>query len=286
MATEGFNMSEADVLSLVKEVSATLSSIAADPSRLAKSDEGSASPKPEGSAPPSAEGNPDPSASASEPPPSAPPSAPTTDPSAAGGPPPGDAGAPGPDAGAAGPSFEELVTLYSQLPPEDFEAHAAAIQAAAQARSGGAGAPPAPPAGAPPMAPPGAPPSAPPMAPPSAPAFKSEDSKKLTDAISTIEGLKKSLDEQRQVIEALGKVVTTPQRRAVTGVTFIPMQKTEESATSQKKFADMSKSELHESLKTMTNTPDLKKSERDLITDFYLGKVERKSLAVLFKETK
>jgi hypothetical protein len=286
MATEGFNMNEADVLALVKEVSATLQTIAADPARLAKSDEGSASPKPEGSP----EGSPAPSAPGSapmsEPPPSAPPSAPPADPSAAAEPPPADAGAPGADAGAgAGPSFEELVTLYSQLPPEDFEAHAAAIQAAAQARSGagagpaGAGAPPAP-AGAP-SAPPAPAPSA-----PMEPAFKSEDSKKLNDALKTIEDLKKSMGEQKTVIEALGKVVTTPQRRAVTGVTFIPMQKTEEPATSQKKFQDMSKSELHEALKTMTAGSEMKKSERDLVTDFYLGKVERKALAVLFKDTK
>lgn len=265
-------MSEGDLLNLVKEVSATLQGIAGDPTRLAKNDP-EASPEASPSAPPGAPSG----APAGEP------SAPPMDPSAPPGPPPSEPGAPGAEgAPAAGPSFEELVTLYSQLPPEDFEAHAAAIQAAAQARSGagGAGTPP----GAAPSAAPSAPPGAPPSAPPGGqPAFKSEDSKALATALKTIETLTKSQAEQKQAIEALGKVVTMPQRRAVTGITFIPMQKTEEAAAAEKSFESMTKSELHDRLVKMTASDGLKKSERDLITDFYLGKVPRKDLAPIFK---
>lgn len=289
MPTNGFNMSENEVLALVKEVSATLQGIAADPTRLAKGENSSSpeasasgSPMPEGSAggPPSA-------------PPSAPPGAPAGDPSAPppgdpSAPPPGDPSAGGEAGGGAGPSFEELVTLYSQLPPADFEAHAAALQAAAQARGGAGGQDPSAGGGAPPSAggmPPSAPPSAPPGAPAGDPTFKSEDARALKAALGTIESMKKSLDEQSTAIKALGAVVTMPRRQAVTGVTFIPMQKTEAPA-GKKKFADMKKSEVFDAVKTMSAGADLKANERQLINDYVLGKAPMSDLAPLFDKVK
>src|SRR5258705_308804 len=142
MAKPDFNMSEADVLDLVKQVQVELAGIAKTEAekatRLAKSVEGSKG-EPEKSSAPAGESAPapsaEPSAPAAEPfaPPAAPvapsadPSAPPADPSAA----PADAGAP-----AAGPSFEELVTLYSQLPPEGIHAPPAPTHARRPAPAG------------------------------------------------------------------------------------------------------------------------------------------------------
>lgn len=287
----GFNMSDADLLTLVGQVQAELAAIAksdADKAtRLAKSDSPSAEESTSASESPSASASASPSASSS---PSASPeasasaapegSAPVGVPAEGPAPeqtsvaPPMDAPAApehNPEA-AQGPSFEELVSLYSSLPPEDFEAHASAIQQAAQMKSKTPAGPDAASAGAPPMAPP-------------PPAMKSEDPK-VKEMEGKMAEMSKSMTEMTKVIEGLGKVITAPQRKAMTGFSFIPMQKSEEVKPEQKKFQDMSKGELFSALKEKSASPSLKKSERELINSYVLGNAKREELASLFSEKK
>jgi hypothetical protein len=311
-------MSKSEILALAQEVSTSLKTIgAAELSRLAKADpgappEGSASASgSEGSA--SASGSPEGSASAGGPPPGAegaPPSAPpgaegappAAPPGAEGSaPPPGDGSAPPPGAEAAptGPSFEELVSLYSALPPADLEAHAAAMQQAMQMKQGAsaAGGPPgAPPAG-PPGAPPSAPPSASPSAPPGAPPFGKQEvathdpniglkpgggtpghvetanpniptSAKKSEENLDLASLAKSVEDLGKVVETM---LTIPQRRATTGITYVPMAKAEPAAVPLKKsVGEMSRAEVDAALKRVTATPKLTKAERDVVNDFYM----------------
>jgi hypothetical protein len=159
------------------------------------------------------------------------------------GAPPADAQAP-----AAGPSFEELVQMYSQLPPEDLQAHMAAIEQAAQSAGGAPGAMP------PPSAPPSAgampPPSAPPSAGPGMPPMgKSERDDMLAE-------LKKTQDQVAAVAEAVSAVLTMPKRKSMTGLNIIPYQggDLKKSETARASFEDLKKNPaaLHAELKKMT----------------------------------
>lgn len=309
-------MNKSELLKLVTEVSTSLKTIgAAELSRLAKADpsappEGSSpgsigSPEGSSSSGSSSEGSSsegseggipggDPSAAPPAGDPSAAPAGPPpgADPSA-GGPPPGadpSAAPPGAEGQApAGPSFEELVSLYASLPPPDLEAHAAALQQAVAMKQGGAGGPP----GAPPAGPPGASPSAPPFGkqevathnpnigtggtqggspgnvetanPNIGPTKKSEGEDKLASLTKTVEDLGK-------VIETM---LTVPQRKAQTGITYIPMRKSETQAapSAKKAFGDLTKAELQVVLKTVTDPRNgkLSKSERDVVTEYCLN---------------
>jgi hypothetical protein len=275
----GFQMSEQDLLEMIGQVQSTLEGVAkaeANKSqKLSKAEEssvgGEKSASPSGSPEASAAPGGEPSMGAPTAEPSAPEAsaAPGGEPSAAPGP---EAG-PGPGAGEgqeSGPSFEDLVALYTQLPDEAFEAHAAALQQAAQSRGGAGGQEPAP-QGAPPA--PTASPS--PSAPP--PALKSEA--KVKELEAKLAKLEKSLGESNAAIEGLGKVVTMPVRKAVTGLTFDPFKKTE---PVKKSLKEMTRSELHKALGDKSSDPMTKSEDRRLINDFYQGNVGRESLLELF----
>lgn len=207
---------------------------------------------------------------------------------------------PGPEAPAAAPSFEELVQMYSQLSPEDLQAHMAAIEQAAQATAGAApGAPGAmPPGGAPPAGPgPGAMPPPGPSAPspgagpgPSAPPPGAPPDPMLGKSEAGFAAeLKKTQDDLAKVTEALTAVLTMPKRKAVNGLSIIPMQKSETPVSSKPTFEELKKNPaaLHAELRKMT-LPDsgLQKSERDIVTDFYCHRVDVNALAPLFAEKK
>ncbi len=262
------------------------SSSSASPSAMNK-----ASPSASEGSPPSASGSPSAEGSASA---GAPPGG---DPS--GAPPAGDPSAPaGGEAPAAAPSFQELVQMYSQLPPEDLQAHMAAIEQAAQAQGGGAGAPPAGPAapgadmGAPPVGGPGPsampPPPPPPPSPSAGPGMPPPMGK--SEAAGYMAELKKTQDQVGAIAEALTAVLTLPKRKSATGLSIIPMQKSEAPPASAKlSFEELKKnpSALHAELKKMTMpTSELKKSERDLVTDFYCRRISVEELAPLFQDKK
>lgn len=273
-----FNMSEADLANLVDEVGKELATIAAaEANRLAKSDDEASA---EASAP--AEDAPPASATASEPPPSDGSAAPAPDASAS---------APAPDAGsapadaapaaeapaeggdqAAGPTFEELVSLYKQLPPEDLQAHLKAIQTAMAGDQGGEAAP-APSADAQPPAGPSAAPLA-----PEEPALKSEN-----EALKLqLAEMKKSMEDLNGIVSTLNDAVAKPKRQAMTGIVYLPMHKNEPEVVATKQLADMTDAELKAELKKMTADSSLKKSERALINDFVLRHADRQTLAPLF----
>lgn len=205
---------------------------------------------------------------------------------------------PGPEAPAAGPSFEELVQMYSALSPEDLQAHMAAIEQAAQAAAGAApGAPGAmppggaPPAGGPGAMPPGGAPSAPPSPAPSAPsappAGAPPDPMLGKSEGTVLAELKKTQADLAAVAEAVTALVTMPKRKAVNGLSIIPMQKSEAPVSTKPSFEDLKKNPaaLHVELRKMT-LPDsgMQKSERDIVTDFYCGRVNVDALAPLFKK--
>jgi len=238
------------------------------PSASAGIPEGSASSASEGSAMPPGDGSP--SADDGAPPEGAP---------AEGAP---AEGMPGQE-GAAGPSFEELVQMLSQLSPEDLQAHIAAAEQAQQMQSGGGN-----PGGMPPAGPPagGMPPSAPPSAGPSAmpPMGKSEKDGVYAE-------LKKTQDQLAAVAEAVTALVTMPKRKSINGLTFIPYQGGEmkKSEPARPSFKELKKNSaaLHAELKAMT-MPDskLEKKERDMITDFYCRRISVDELAPIFDAKK
>jgi hypothetical protein len=310
------NISKADLLALVDEVKKDLKDIAAkEASKLSKADapppvEGSASSSSPESSTASASPEGSSSASAGAPPPGAPPpeaSAPPPGPEASAAPPPagpeGSAPPPGPGAEAApaGPSQEELVSLYAALAqsaPQDFEAHVAAIQQVMQGMGGGQPGP----EGSAPPAPEG---SAPPMGksvhegsspgphkeraegsgssdPDSSPVDKKEGSASASESSSSsvskseADALRADLKKAQETIEQMGKAfeqyLTIPQRKAVTGLTIIPFPAVKKSEGPAKKpFGEMTEAEVKVALKDVVASPKLSKADREYINGYMLN---------------
>jgi len=292
---------ESDLKALLDEVASDLSkAFESEKDKLVKADlakddaPGEESPGEEAPAPAPEEG----SESA---PPDAPPEAPPADASA---PPDASAspdGAPAPDApldpaaeASAALTPEALQAEYSKLAPEELDMH---LKAALAAKAAVAGAPDAS-AGAPPMAPPGPEASAPPMAPPAGPpmdplAMKSELSvdqkanggqiskseKSNSDEIEALKALVKSQAEDTEnLAKALKLMLEQPLRKAVTSVAHLPKVEAEK--------APLTKASISARLKELSQKPDLKKSDRQLINDFYDGRVKADALAPLFEDYK
>lgn len=214
-----------------------------------------------------------------------------------------DAAAPAPGAEAApadpamgDPAAEQqldpaaLQAEYAKLPPDQLEMHLQAAMAAKQALAGS----PADPgldAGAPPPAAP-----APEMKSEASAGEKSKEeskeleksviakSEELAKALAEIEELKKLHKSQAEELTALQagvqKFVDVPARKAITTVNHVTREVT---ATASKEWT---KEGIHNHLKKLSATPSLKKSDRDLINDFYCKVVSIDKLAHLFEENK
>lgn len=219
------------------------------------------------------------------------------DPAAAGP----EAGAPGADAGApADPAMDQaplspeaLQAEYAKLPPEELDMHIQAALAAKAALAGPAGpgadgmAPMGPDAGAP--VPPAPAPSPAPMAmnedfhnsperdaPHGKGAPGMELARKHEQEISELKALVKSQQEEfNQVATALKNFVEAPQRKAVTSVAHL--------AKTEAPPKVITKESINSRLLELSKRPDLKKSDRQLINDFYDGKVKADALAPLFE---
>lgn len=240
-----------------------------------------ASPDDSASPSPDADGSPDAAPAAPD---ASPAPAPTGDPGM------GDPGMGDPAAEAAlDPAA--LQAEYAKLQPDELEMHLQAAMAAKAALSGGAPAP-----GMDPAAAAGAPPAPAPAAP--APEMKSEGdmeksameksviakSEALGKAEAETTELKKLLKAQSEEIASLQagiqKFVDVPARKAVTTVSHVTR---EVAAPSSKEFT---KESIHAHLTKISATPALKKSDRQLINDFYCGVVKIDKLAHLFEENK
>lgn len=202
---------------------------------------------------------------------------------------------------------EMLQAEYAQLSPEELEMHLQAAMAAKESLAASAGAG----AGAPPAASPGAAASAPGMAgkmPPPAmkkePAEhhghkdqmdkssygkmgKSESGDVLAALKAEVDMLKKSLEAKDKVyaedVENLSKavkmVLEAPQRKAVTSISYLSKGETPVANESAKEFSPAeARAKLNELI------PTLSKSERQLVLDFYSGKVSATKLAPLFEK--
>lgn len=192
---------------------------------------------------------------------------------------------PAADAGAA-LTPEALQAEYCKLPPEELDMHikaALAAKAATAAPAPDAGmAPPSPDMSAPPAGP-----SAPPMGPP---AMKAElnlnasaQGGKITHKhereIAELRDLVKSQAEDTEnLTKAIKFMLEAPQRKAVTSVAHLPKVESEK--------APMTRSDVHKRLNELSQRPDLKKSDRQLINDFFDGKVKADKLAPLFEDSK
>jgi hypothetical protein len=230
------------------------------------------------------------------------------------------ASAPAPQADPAAPQQgdqpltpEALQAEYAQLPPEELDMHIQAAIAAkeALAASAGAGAAGGAPAGGmPPGASPGGPPPAAAGASPSPspdqqmmpPAMKKEmsshkqanggmvksevDFKAELAAIKNaqaaeIAALQKSYKEDvENLTKAITMVVERPERKAVTGISYLKKTESASSAPTKAFSPAEAKAKLNELI------PSLSKSERGLILDFYSGKVKVDALASIFDKIK
>lgn len=189
--------------------------------------------------------------------------------------PPADA-APAQDAPPADPAsaqdasapmdVDSLKAEYAKLPPEELKMHFLACKAAMFDSMGGqdeasAGAPPAPPA-------PAASPAAPPDMMGKAELKVSKEANggmaKSEDASENAE-LKKQVELLTKSVELL---LTTPQRKAITGVSYLGKSE----ASAEKKTQKLSKSEISQKLADKARG-ELKKSDRDLINDYCYGRI-------------
>lgn len=280
-----------EVEGLVKAEAATLAKAHPGEDTSAEVSEDESATDPQDSGPPPAEAS------------SAPPGgdAPPMDDGASAAPPAGDDGsAPpaGPDAAAAGgdPAADQsmdpeaLKAEYAQMPPEMLKAHYLAAKEALFATMGAPGAdatgaaPPADPmasAGAPP-----APPAAAPPAPDAPPALKAE--KGMTEHVDAngenpLTAVKKSeakyalLETQVGILtQAMTKILTTPVRKSIASITEV-------AKTTSVDVSALSKAQIDEKLKEIVRTP-LKKSDREKINSYVLGKTQIDQIAHLFGE--
>ena len=279
---------KSELEALLDEVSTDLANaFASEKASLAKALPEESPGETEGSAPeaPPEEGSsPSPKASKAPPAPEAPPeegSSPS--PEASEAPP----EAPADPAAEQGPQLtpEVLMAEYSKLPPEELEMHLQAALAAKAAISGSA------PAGAP--APAMAPEASTPPAGMPPPTFKSEGKilaspekangglvKSENTNSSDIAELKSLVKSQQEDVENLTKalklVLETPQRKAITSIAHI--------AKSAPEPKELTKSVIHARLTELSRNPELKKSDRKLINDFYDGRVKADKLAPLFED--
>jgi hypothetical protein len=88
-----------------------------------------------------------------------------------------------------------------------------------------------------------------------------------------VEDLKKKVSEQDEVVNQLLKAVNLmierPERKAITGVSFITKGQEEKVSP----VASLTKSEIQDKLCAVASSPDLKKSDRELINSYCVGAV-------------
>lgn len=197
----------------------------------------------------------------------------------------------GGEAGAEG-QVEALAAEYAKLPPEELEMHLMALQAAMQKLGGGAeGSAGGSPAGSPAPAGPEASPalkkelSASPEASKAKKAEKSVEKsytkkEKSAEESSKSESSEKSSPMSKSEFDALNAKVdvalkaveflTRPMRKAVTEAADAPSK-------------SWSRPEVTEKLKAVTANPSLAKSDRQLVNEFYDGRVSLDRIAHLLK---
>jgi hypothetical protein len=248
--------------------------------------------------------------------------APPADDSASGAPPAGGEGAPtgdpAADASAGAISPEAIEGEIAHLSVEELKMYLLAFKSALVKKLGVGGAP----AGGPPMdgaTPPPAPAGAPGADPGADPSMgdpamgkgeMDDQSGKVTTgtmaksegfkALAEVSTLKKALAGKDEEIAALKKSMeegveriavgfqnimnkATAQRKSASGISFVTkpgtMAKSEKSAVD---VMTLDSTSLTKALRDMTAKPDLKKSDRDLITRFQLDQEPREKLAHLF----
>lgn len=194
--------------------------------------------------------------------------------------------APAPDAAPADPaqesaplSVESLQAEYAALPPEELEMHFQALMAAKQALN------------------PQAPAEGNPAAPPAMKAeqkeessgekSKEESSMDKSEKNELEELLKKHADELESVkaaykrdmdtmAKAVQMVLEKPERKAVTGISFLNKSETE--------TANLTVAEAKNQLKPLL--PVMSKAEREVAVDFYLGKASVDKVAPIIQKHK
>lgn len=292
---------DAELKSVIAALEAELSQAweSAKPALLAKADEDKEPEKDEGlesASPPPAEDDKSPGVGAdgvsTGPGDDAPPAKdgpPAPPPGDQGAPPAGDMPPPGPEAkdpasDEAPLSVEALQAEYGQLSPEELDMHIKAALAAKESLAAAAAGP----GGAPPAGPPGGPPAGPP--PGLAPAMKSEPSPEIALLRAEIESLKKLQAEkdalvknQAEDVENLTKavkmVLERPERKAITGISYLS-----KSEVTEKTNVSFTPAEARAKLNSII--PNLSKAEKDVVLDFYRGRVGAEKLLPILEKVK
>jgi hypothetical protein len=279
-----------------EEVGAVLSSVASELQALLKTTPGQETPAEEdsdvsatapaapsdgaseGAAPPAADG----AEASSAPPTDAPPSGePDGDEGSA--PPPGGDPVAGDASGAADP--EAIKAEFLKLPPEHIKMYLIAASEALKEILGGQGDPSM--GGGEASAPP-PPPAAPPAPVSAPPAMKSEfkDNKEANGGFTkseqdlAIESLSKKVADQdstiSKLVTALETFVSRPERKAVTGASFLG--KSEETKT-----VTLTKAEVTQKLNKVASSALTKSEDRELINDYYANRIGVEKLGHLLK---
>lgn len=183
-----------------------------------------------------------------------------------------DPAAPAPDAPM---DLEGLKAEYAQLPPEELKMHFLACKAAMMALAGGmeASAP----------APEASPAAPAPAAPAMGAAMKSEVAtvaaalKKSQADYELVSSDLASTKENMQILaEALEALVSSPVRKAVTGLSYVPRNGTTEKSS-------FTKEEATKILNARMRDPDLKKSDRQLVNQYMTGSKQIEDIQHLLK---
>jgi hypothetical protein len=214
--------------------------------------------------------------------------APQGEPGMEGAPPAGEPGMEG-QPGAEGPvDPAALEAEYAKLPIQELQAHYLAAKAALFAMMGqGQGQEQGAPQGAPPpSAPPPAGPSAgaPPPAGPSAgapPQMAMSEGKQIPAGSGIGGEMSKNESDLQAQVEKLTSVLSLfigkPIQKAVTGTSYVA--KSEETT----EVKSITPAQVTAKLSQLTRSPDLKKSDRDLVNGYYEGTVNVSAIAHLLK---
>ena len=224
---------------------------------------------------------------------------PEESPDMGGAPPPEEGGAPPPEEGGAPgqisqADIEALAAEYASLPPEELEVHAMAIDAALQMVMGGGGAPPpGAEGGAPPPPPGGGAPPPPGGAPMAMSEYKIKEDLKKTEAEIEKKVLKKYEEQQAEsdkrfemlqsqvagLVKALDIVSGSPMRKAITDMSHISKPGSEISP--EEAVRSLSKSDIDKRLTERTRDRSMKKSDRELVNQYYAGEVSVEGISHL-----
>lgn len=173
------------------------------------------------------------------------------------------------------PTVAELQAEYEKLSDEELALHLMAAKSAASARNAAA----VPAAPALPEAPAPAPQESTPVDAMLGKKELSKSNEKLASLEKELASLKIEKDKQTEALNKLYEAYTAPVRKSLKFISDLPPSKVELPVD----VKSLSKEQVTAKLSAKTRDPELKKSDRDLVSQYYAGTVKLEALEHLLK---